>query len=74
MWTIANPVILSATHIARILKVSRRWLFTNKKQFPDEAPNDFNDPGEMLGSRNRPVDAGGNPQIHRRHKARPEFS
>jgi hypothetical protein len=35
---------LSATHIARILKVSRTWLFTIKKQFPEGAPKDFKDP------------------------------
>jgi hypothetical protein len=74
MWKVANPVILSAIHIARILKVSRTWLFTNKKQFPEGAPNDFNDPGEMLGRRNKPVDADGNPQTQRGPKARPEFS
>jgi hypothetical protein len=34
---------LSATHIARILKVSRTWLFTLKKQFPEGAPRDFKD-------------------------------
>jgi hypothetical protein len=37
---------LSATHIARILKVSRTWLFTIKKQFPSGAPKDFKDPEE----------------------------
>jgi hypothetical protein len=37
---------LSATHIAAILKVSRTWLFTIKKQFPEGAPKDFKDPEE----------------------------
>jgi hypothetical protein len=37
---------LSATHIAAILKVSRTWLFTLKRQFPSEAPRDFSSPEE----------------------------
>jgi hypothetical protein len=37
---------LSATHIAAILKVSRTWLFSLKRQFPSEAPKDFKDPEE----------------------------
>jgi hypothetical protein len=37
---------LSATHIAAILKVSRTWLFTLKKQFSEGAPKDFSDPEE----------------------------
>jgi hypothetical protein len=37
---------LSASHIAAILKVSRTWLFTIKKQFPEGAPKDFSDPEE----------------------------
>jgi hypothetical protein len=32
---------LSAIHIARILKVSRTWLLTIEKQFPEGAPEDF---------------------------------
>lgn len=32
---------MSATHISKILKVSRSWLFAAKKQFSEGAPKDF---------------------------------
>jgi len=38
---------LSATHIAKILKVSRSWLFTTKKQFSEGAPKDFKEAEQL---------------------------